>query len=263
MRLLISVVLACGCMVDLGCSAAVNPSFDLSHRQALLALEDLERSGKVATRPLVLVSGYGDIFGLKMCQARDWLSAVYQPDQLLIVAHPLFSSFDVERDQLIARIDEAFGPGSDSVQTVEVDIIGFSMGGLISRYAALPVDARRRVNVKRLFTISTPHRGAAWANRWFPDALVRDMHRESAFMASLNTPTYSVDYELTCYVRTGDLIVGAANASPGGAELWWLPNAPFTNSHSDAAKDPRIIADIARRLMHETPLTRQPSAPLP
>jgi pimeloyl-ACP methyl ester carboxylesterase len=188
---------------------------------------------------------------------------VFEPEQLLFVPQGAFSDFDTLRDRLIAKVDQAFGSGDDEAQTVAVDVIGFSMGGIISRYAAMPIEGKRRLNIRRLYTISSPHRGAAWATIFSPDSLVRDMHADSAFLAGLDEVLPTADYELTCYVRLGDHVVGPQNAAPEGVPLWWVPSDPFTESHMDAAKDPRIVADIARRLRGEMPMSEIVPTPLP
>ena len=70
-------------------------------------------------------------------------------------------------------------------------------------------------------------------------------------------------YEMHCYVRLDDSVIGAASAAPQGRAAWWVANMPLELSHLGAAEDPRILADIARRLRGETPFTRVPPAPLP
>ncbi len=66
---------------------------------------------------------------------------------------------------VIDAVDQKF-PSSDPEVTTEVDVIGYSMGGLAARYAAMPATAvnlsKRRLQIGRLFTISSPHRGALW-----------------------------------------------------------------------------------------------------
>jgi hypothetical protein len=64
-------------------------------------------------------------------------------------------------------------------------------------------------------------------------------------------------------VRLGDIIVGAPNAAPEGLTPRWLPGEPLQDSHIGAMLDKRIIADVARRLRGEQPLTSDPPQPLP
>jgi hypothetical protein len=65
-------------------------------------------------------------------------------------------------------------------------------------------------------------------------------------------------------VRRYDGWVGESNAAPPGwPAAWWVPNQPFQDAHIGCCTDPRIVADIARRLRGETPFTLNPPAPLP
>jgi hypothetical protein len=43
----------------------------------------------------------------------------------------------------------------------------------------------------------------------------------------------------------------------------WLANPPLTLSHLGAMSDPRILADIGRRLRGEEAFSRLPGSPLP
>ena len=117
------------------------------------------------------------------------------------------------------------------------------------------------MNVARLFTISTPHRGAKLA--WVPsiDARVIDMRPDASFVAHLNEQ--ETTYELFPYTRLDDAIVGEENAAPPGQNAWWVPNIPGGFSHLLASSDPRFLADIMRRLRGEAPFTRLPRHPLP
>ena len=46
-------------------------------------------------------------------------------------------------------------------ETPEVDVIGFSLGGVVARYAALPDAGHQpRLKIVRLFTISSPNSGS-------------------------------------------------------------------------------------------------------
>ena len=90
-----------------------------------------------------------------------------------------------------------------------------------------------------------------------------DMRPGSDFLAALDADRAPGDYELLAYTRLGDLIVGAENAAPPGEEAWWVANPPLSFAHLGAANDPRILADIARRLRGEEPISTSPPSPLP
>jgi hypothetical protein len=89
------------------------------------------------------------------------------------------------------------------------------------------------------------------------------MRPDSGFLESLDQQLASANYPMIPYARIPDTIVGVVNAAPPGEHAWWLYAQPFSRAHVDAYKDPRIIADIARRLRGETPYTTEPAAPVP
>ena len=92
------------------------------------------------------------------------------------------------------------------------------------------------------------------------DQRVIDMRSGSEFLDRLNAAPRR--YELIPYARLGDMVVGEENAAPPGETAWWLAKSGGP-AHMLAATDARILADIARRLRGEEPLTISPAAPLP
>jgi hypothetical protein len=80
-------------------------------------------------------------------------------------------------------------------------------------------------------------------------------------MTALNAQP--IPYPLYTYVRLGDKQVGEANAAPAGMTPWWVSNEDWDDAHGDARHDPRILADIARRLRGESPLALNPPALFP
>ncbi len=152
----------------------------------------------------------------------------------------------------------------DTVGDTEVDVVAISMGGLVARYAATPGDQDTApLAIRRLFTLASPHRGARLARYLHPDPRTRDMRAGSGFLARLDEARDECDYELVPYGRLGDWIVGVENAAPPCTSPWWVSNLPFQDAHSDIARDPRLLADIARRLRGERPWTTEPPSPLP
>jgi hypothetical protein len=153
---------------------------------------------------------------------------------------------------------------------VEVDVIAFSMGGIIARYAASDGYATahgRRLRIVRLFTVASPHTGATLADLPTLDARVRDMREGSPFLLRLNseestTAPAQQRYELYTYVRLEDGVVGEQHAAPPGVTPWWVPSG-FTLSHILGGHDKRILADILRRLRNEEPFSTLPASPLP
>ncbi len=243
----------------------MNPSFPLTVREAKDALRTMRDDPKPFDRPVLIIGGWANT---RMMTARlaGAVRAVGEDDiKIEHVSLLSASSFEKCRERVIQAVDRAFGDETPDVgETLEVDVIGFSMGGLVARYAAAErTDGRRRLRIRRLFTIGTPHRGADMAELGTFERRASDMRCGSALLALLNQHVPAHEYEMYCYVRLGDLIVGADNTSPPGEHPWWVPNRPFEGAHHDAFRDPRIIADIARHLRGETPFIRLPAAPLP
>lgn len=309
--LAIVVALAAGCSAD----RPLNPSFPLTLDQARVAMKQMNAKAVPLQRPVIVVGGYHD-FGLASGNTRSRVEGMVSHPSVINVTMVGGGGFDSAAARLIAAVEKAF-PCSDPNWTSEVDVIGMSMGGLVARYAAMPVNgtnsadadrssaragaefansgssayagstasvtttasralppkserephaaatAAKRLRMARLFTISTPHRGANLAPLVFFDPLAIDMRQGSPFLAKLDAALPDAGYELFAYVRLGDELVGEENAAPPGMHAWWVQNQPLQFSHMNCGRDERILADIARRLRGEKPYATSPPAGLP
>lgn len=245
------------------CRAVENASFALTLNDAREDLRRMRDEPQPLQRPLVIASGYGDP-GFVPWLLGDRLRHLTHQDAQITQAS-FFFVFDFKscRDKLIAAVERDH-PSDDPQWTAEVDVIGYSMGGLVARFAAAPRDdGGRRLRIRRLFTISSPHRGARLAELASLEPRVWDMRAGSAFLKKLDEALAAAPYELYCYVTLGDFIVGAKNAAPPGEAPWWTAGRLLQPAHFSAWYDPRIIADIARRLRGEEPWATHPPAPLP
>lgn len=256
---LLLILLAGGCSAD----DPWNPSFPLSldeAREEWMAMSDDPRP---FARPVVVLGGIYDPGLVGPAVVRN-LREVTSPDsEMISVSFLLTPTFDACRARVLDAVDAAW-PSDDPASTVEVDVVAISMGGLVARYAARPTaTSPRRLRVRRLFTVSTPHLGAKLAALPSFDARVLSMREGSDFLLALNGPPEPVDPEIIPYTRLGDAIVGPGRTAPPGRTAWWVANMPFAFAHLSAAHDPRIMADIARRLRGELPYTREPAAGLP
>ena len=259
--------LLCACLLLCGsCSAdkPLNPSFALVYKDAKAVLHEMQLEPKPLERPLVVAAGIHDPGLVAPSLVRKLRNITSDDDRILSVSFFGLSllTFDACREHLVDAVEQAF-PSDDPDMTTEVDVIGFSMGGLVARLAASPNSSGKRLRIKRLFTISTPHRGAKLAGLPTIDERTIDMRAGSAFLADLDSQLQNAEYELLTYTRLGDMIVGAENAGAPGASPWWVANPPFSPAHLSASTDPRILADIARRLRNEEPFATHPAAPLP
>lgn len=263
-----------------GCAdlTTINPSFDTPYAEARRTLEAMRDEPKTLERPLIFVGPFIDPGFAEWGVVSQARRVVDNPDQVAGVSFVAWDTFDLCRDKTLRVVDRAF-PSADPVDTVEVDVIAFSMGGLVARYAALPpppppedgstagssdAPARhRRLKINRLYTIASPHRGADWAPLGVFNALAQDMRAGSAFLARLDAGLADADYELIPYTRLGDAVVGVENTAPPGVTPHWVSTRPFELAHVQAAFDARILSDIFRDLRGEDRLADEARAPLP
>lgn len=252
--------------LGLGCASPrpVNPSFAITPDQAEQVLREMADQPRPLQRPVVIIGGLFDPnFSTALLRSR--VHKISGDERIIPVVVGFKSSMDECRQAVIAAVDEAF-PSADPEWTVEVDVIGASLGGLVGRYAAAPSHdpaQPRRLRVARLFTISSPHSGAVLARAISLNSMHSDMKPQSAFLKSLAAADGQAGYELYPYVLLNDRIVGEKHAAPPGQSPWWLAGRPFHGGHGGSWHDPRIFADIARRLRGETPFTTVPPEPLP
>ena len=252
-----------------GTTDRINPSFSVSTDTAKQILAGEAAHPKALVRPLVIVGGYFDpgiaapIMGGHF---RDWT----HDRRIVTVSLGLCFTIEQCRRHIIDEVDEAF-PTSDPNETTEVDVIGYSLGGLASRYAAEDpkpgMEPQRRLRIARLFTISSPLRGAVAAEsipliNVMP--LVRTMTPGSDVIRGVALPHGADEiYPVYSYVRLRDYEVGSSNAALPGQSAWWVQAPPLLRPHGLAFTDARILADILLRLHDETPLSTEPPAPLP
>ena len=240
-----------------GCGRGlVNPSFAISRTDARQALDAMAADRKPFERPVVVLGGYHDP-GLGPGAVCGRLRRAAGGQRVIGVSYFFEGSFDACRRRVIAAVERAF-PSHDPRQTIELDVIGLSMGGVVGRYCAIDKPGEKRLRIRRLFTISSPHRGAAGASE-IPamSQLHRDLREGSKFLDKLEAAEGEErGYEIVPYVRLGDWIVGQRDAAPPGMTAWWVDTPAFENAHVGAALDPRILADVVRRLRGEEPITR-------
>lgn len=258
--MLILLVLYCG-----ACTTT-NPSFDLSRSDAKHALSAMMDEPKPGARPVVVLGGYLDP-GLLTELLAEALGDTLVDTQVITVSFGATRDFDACRARLFraleAALPDAMGP-SGSPTTEPIDVVAISMGGLVARYAALDhPDHVKRLNIKRLFTISSPHQGATWAYLPTLNSKTAQMRPGSDWLGQLNRPTNAGPDEMYCYVRLRDSIVGPSRAAPPGQTAWWVYTPLWQSPHLGAPTDPRIVADVARRLRGEPGYTQDPPTPLP
>ncbi|MEX2212732.1 MAG: hypothetical protein WD768_01305 [Phycisphaeraceae bacterium] len=297
-RLLATFVLA---SLVAGCASSdvpMNPSFPLTIDEGWRQLHSMERSPRKLSRPVIVMGGYVDP-GSAPEQTRRFIEACTGDKRTLAINTTFDFTFDAARRHLIEAIEKKF-PSDDPNWTVEVDIVAHSMGGLIVRYAALdrsdPLSPaggweragagaesiassgttvntsetkrpspphRKRLRLAHLYSISVPHRGTIVADLPFFDTRQHAMRRGSRVLQLLDSQLDHLPYKIIPYVRLGDTMIGSENAAPWGYDAWWVQNYTVDSPHFNSSNDPRILADVLRRLRDETPYTTWPPTPMP
>lgn len=138
----------------------------------------------------------------------------------------------------VADAADALGP--------KIDLIGFSMGALVSRTYLQRLGGRERV--RRFVSIAGPHAGTTWARFARPEALgVRDMAPGSALLADLardadpwgevEVHTLSTPFDLMIVPPRSSVLPRATSDTrlPIGMHRWLV-------------NDPRAIAHVVRVL---------------
>ncbi len=245
-----------------GCSAhykdTFNPSFPVTEEMAQADERRMQADHVHLDRPVLVIGGFRspDMFIEAMTTK---LARMTCGDRYDWIRQPTWFEGDLEdiARRAIDKVQEAY-PSDDPATTIEVDVVGYSMGGIVARYAAdrLHKDnpGARRLRINRLFTISTPHRGAWLAERTplVEDRGVGDLYRKSLFLTMLDE-AYTGDYPIVPYGRLGDHVVGPINMAPPGRWPIWCSAPLVGDAHLTVNEDRRILTDIARRLRGEAP----------
>jgi triacylglycerol lipase len=133
------------------------------------------------------------------------------------------------------------------------DLIGFSMGGLVSRYYVQRLGGLERV--RHFLTLSTPHNGT-WMGYLRHNVGVSQMRPQSPFLNDLNSTVHDLQQvNFTSLWTPYDLIIVPANSSylPVGS----MVQVPVL-AHPLMLTDPRSLETVAQVLAGE-PLS-QPTA---
>lgn len=115
-------------------------------------------------------------------------------------------------EQLKQEIDARFGPEA------EINLIGFSMGGLISRYYLQALGGHRRT--RRFFAISVPFEGTWWSHlgrgqgvsEMRPDSdFLRQLHAGEGVLAGMELVSYWTPFDLVIIPPTSSIWGRAEN----------------------------------------------------
>lgn len=228
----------------------------------------MRRNPVALARPLVVLAGYHSPMVTASAVARDLaLLTEGKAARTISIAYPWEGDIPRSARRAVAQIVAAI-PGPSPDLTGECDVVGISMGGLVARLAAsertnqgVPIP---RLNMRRLFTIATPHRGAKIALTAAVDRAALDMIPGSAFLSRLDGELPTIPYELVCYGQLRDWWVGATNTAPPGRLPHWTDTRglfAFVLSHFAVNSNRTILIDIARRLRGEPPIAGTGTVP--
>ena len=139
--------------------------------------------------------------------------------------------------KLSAQIDRRFG------STAPVVMVGFSLGGLVTRDYVQTLAARGRV--RGVFLISAPNHGTFWANLC-PGGGIRDLALGSPFLRGLNADeAVWKRIPVASYWTPYDLMIVPARSS-----LWPVGETMRVACplHPLMPRDRAVMADIAARI---------------
>lgn len=127
--------------------------------------------------PVLLIHGIDDTAALFATMAPYLKVRGWESHSLDLLPNDGAHGLDVLAQQVAAYVDRTFGPDQP------FDLVGFSMGGIISRYYVQRLGGMDRV--QRFVTIASPHQGTWTAYlRWNPGAC--HMRPECDFLKDLN-----------------------------------------------------------------------------
>lgn len=225
---------------------------------------ELQKDPVALERPVIVLSGYHAPPTMTARLASRIASLTSgDRDDTLSIAYTFQSDFDDIVPHVLRKIEERF-PSDDPEETIEVDVVAISAGGLVARAASLPLEPddirSKRLKIKRLFTLGTPHRGAILAERIALDRAAKDMIQGSDFLNKLDAALPEIDYEIYPYAHLNDQWVGATRSSPFGMDPYWTGGRKMF-SHFAVGDNWMFVLDIALRLRGQEPIAAEPSTP--
>lgn len=205
-------------------------------------------------RPLLVLGGWRSASFMARGLARR-LTPLTNADPAMVrsVSYPWVGRFDEAVETAQAEAERL----ANDHGSREIDIVAISMGGLVARaiVGRWKRAGRTSPRVRTIFTLGTPHRGAALA-RWIrPDDAARFMRPGSPRLRALDEELggwASDGPELVCYAQRLDWWVGTNNTAPPGREAMVFRARGVGGvlfSHFTVGRHPEVLEDLARRLL--------------
>jgi triacylglycerol lipase len=188
--------------------------------------------------PVVLVHGFLDTIAVFDPMTRYLAGHGWPVHRLDLVPNHGYERLETLAGQVATYIEKNFEPGKS------IDLIGFSMGGLVTRYYLQRLGGIDRV--QRYINISAPNRGTYTAYG-LPLAGVRQMCPESEFIADLDRDCHeSLSKIKTTILWTPfDMMIVPARSSCLGVGKEIIHPVPF---HAWMVRDPRVLETIKEAL---------------
>jgi len=192
------------------------------------------------SNPVLLIHGINDT-GAVFYKMAPYLAALgRQVYDLSLTPNNGNVGLDNLAEQVAAYIDKTFAPEQP------LDLVGFSMGGIVSRYYVQRLGGIERV--QSFITISSPHQGttAAYLSQrpgciqMRPDsAFLKDLNQDVAMLNQLNFTSIWTPFDLIIVpARSSQLPVGREIMVPVPAHPWMLTDSRSIKSVVEALSDP-------------------------
>ena len=187
--------------------------------------------------PVLLIHGIDDteaVFHKMAAQLRLQGWSVYS---LALVPNNGNVGLDELAEQVADYVRATFAPEQ------HLDLVGFSMGGIVSRYYVQRLGGINRV--QRFITISSPHHGTVVAyGSWRPGCL--QMRPDSVFLEDLNSDAVMLgQLNFTSIWTPYDLMIVPANSSQMSVGSEVIVPVPL---HPWMLTDPRSLAVVKAAL---------------
>jgi triacylglycerol lipase len=187
--------------------------------------------------PVLLIHGIDDTIALFKPMAAYLQQLSWSVYSLDLIPNNGNAGLDILAQQVAEFVERTFEPDQP------IDLVGFSMGGLVSRYYVQRLSGIQRV--QRFITISSPHNGT-WTGYLRFNPGCKQMCRNSLFVQDLNRDVAMLEQiNFTSMWTPMDLMIVPASSSrlPVGREIV-LP----VPGHAWMVTDPRALREVANAL---------------
>jgi triacylglycerol lipase len=187
--------------------------------------------------PVVLIHGIFDTFTIFNTMAAYLTQRGWEVHRFDLKPNRGFLGLDRLAQQITDYVDNTFSPNQP------FDLVGFSMGGIVSRYYIQRLGGIDRV--QRFITISSPHNGT-WTAYFYVTPGTVQMRPNSEFLKDLNQDLHQLNQlNFTSIWTPFDGMILPANSSqlPVGQEI-----KLDILLHAWMVRDPRSLKTVAEVL---------------